>query len=82
MLRAIKFVTATVFFLVLYITTLAPAIEDVSNSLQTVNGGAGPLDMWGAVETALFLGMPLVLLGGVILIGFVIAFGIRGTSFQ
>lgn len=82
MLRVIKFVVATVFFLVLYVTTLAPAIEDVSNSLQTVNDGAGPLTMWGAVESALFVAMPLLLLGGVILVGFVIAFGLRGTSFQ
>jgi len=28
----------------------------------------------------LFLGMPLVMLGGVILIGFVVASGLRGTS--
>jgi uncharacterized membrane protein len=82
MLRTVKFVVAMSVFLVLYITTVAPAIESVSSSIQSVNGNTGPLSMWGSVETALFVGLPLVMLGGIILVGFIVAVGLRGTSFQ
>jgi len=41
----------------------------------------GPLvGLIDTVETALFLGMPLLLLGGIILVGLVVASGLRGTS--
>jgi len=82
MFRTIKLVVAMSVFLVLYVTTIAPAIEDVSASVQAINDGAGPLSMWGSVETALFVGLPLVMLGGIILVGFIVAVGLRGTSFQ
>jgi hypothetical protein len=82
MFRTIKLVVAMSVFLVLYVTTIAPAIEDVSSSIQTINGNTGPLSMWGSVETALFVGLPLVMLGGIILVGFIVAVGLRGTSFQ
>jgi len=42
---------------------------------------SGPLvGLIADVETALFLGMPLLLLGGILLVGFVVASGLRGTS--
>jgi hypothetical protein len=79
MLRLIQFMVAMVFFLVLYITTLAPAIERVSSAIRSVNGPAAVGD-FALIETALFVGLPLVFLGGIILIVFVAASGLRGTS--
>jgi hypothetical protein len=81
MLRTIRFVVAMTFFLIIYVTTLAPAIEDTSTAVQAADSG-GPLGMYGSVETALFVGLPMVMLGGILVIGFVIAVGIRGTSFR
>lgn len=79
MLGNIRFLVAMVFFLVLYITTLAPAIERVSSSIQDVAGPAA-VGSYSQVETTLFVGLPLVFLGGIILIVFVVAAGLRGTS--
>jgi TRAP-type C4-dicarboxylate transport system permease small subunit len=77
MLRAIGFLVSMVFFLTIYGFVLAPALEKVSSSVQAASAPGIP---FGIFNTVLFVGMPLVLLGGVILVVFVIATGIRGTS--
>jgi hypothetical protein len=81
MFGTIRFVIATVFFLVIFAYALAPALSQVTNALQAamISDGAAT-GVIGSMETALFLGMPLVMLGGVLLIGFVVATGLRGTS--
>jgi hypothetical protein len=77
MLRAIAFLISMVFFLVIYAFVLAPALEIVSSSVQAASQPGIP---FASIDTALFVGLPLILLGGVILVVFVIATGIRGTS--
>jgi len=79
MLSNIRFLVAMIFFLVLYVTTLAPAIERVSSAIQDV-GGPAAVGSYSQVETTLFVGLPLVFLAGIILIVFVVAAGLRGTS--
>jgi len=77
MLRAIGFLTSMTFFVVIYAFILAPALEIVSNSLQAASA---PGISFANIDTVLFVGMPLGLLGGMILVVFVIATGLRGTS--
>jgi hypothetical protein len=79
MLRAMAFLISTVFFLVIYTQIVAPAIEQVSNSVQSVSA---PGISFQLIDTALFVGLPLVLLGGTIVVMFVIATGLRGTSLR
>jgi len=81
MFSTIRFVIATVFFLVIFAYVLAPALSQVTDALQglMISDGAAT-GVIGSMETVLFLGMPLVMLGGVLVIGFVVGTGLRGTS--
>jgi len=86
-LANVKFLTVMVFFLVLMVTVLLPVIEQIAATvvpLQPSGENANlAITITGVIDTtltAVFVGMPLVLLGGVILISFVIAGGLRGTS--
>lgn len=81
-LSNIKFLTVMLFFLVLMVTVLLPVIEQIARTVVPLQP-SGALAITGVIETtltAVFVGMPLVLLGGVILVSFVIAGGLRGTS--
>jgi len=82
-LANIKFLTVMVFFLVLMVTVLL--IEQIAATVVPLqpSGESANLAITGVIDTtltAVFVGMPLVLLGGVILVSFVIAGGLRGTS--
>ena len=84
-LSNIKFLTVMVFFLVLMVTVLLPVIEQIANTVVPLqpSGDGVTLAITGVIDTtltAVFVGMPLVLPGGVILVSFVIAGGLRGTS--
>jgi hypothetical protein len=84
-LANVKFLTVMVFFLVLMVTVLLPVIEQIAATVVPLqpSGENANLAITGVIDTtltAVFVGMPLVLLGGVILISFVIAGGLRGTS--
>jgi hypothetical protein len=83
MFRATRLLVAMVFFLVVYVGVVAPALERVSSQLSglTPNAGVDP-GVIGTTETVIFLGMPLLFLGGIILLVALIAVGIRGTSFN
>jgi len=78
MISTIRLIVAMLAFLVVYAFIIAPALADFINAIRPFTGGAigGTI---GTAETVLFLGMPLVLLGGILLLGFVIASGLRGT---
>lgn len=81
MLRTLRFVVAMVFFLVVFVGVIAPALSQFSSAMEGAMISDGALTgVIATTETVLFLGMPLVMLGGVILIGFVVASGLRGTS--
>jgi hypothetical protein len=83
MFRAVKLLVGMVFFLVVYVGVVAPGLQRVSSSISglTPNAGVDP-GVIGTTETVLFLGMPLLFLGGIILVVALIAVGIRGTSFN
>lgn len=83
MFRATKLLVGMVFFLVVYAGVLVPALQRVSSSISgmTPTGGVDP-GIIGTTETVLFLGLPLLFLGGIILVVALIAVGIRGTSFN
>jgi hypothetical protein len=84
-LSNIKFLTVMVFFLVLMVTVLLPVIEQIAATVIPLqpSGESTNLAITGVIDstlTAVFVGMPLVFLGGIILVSFVIAGGLRGTS--
>jgi len=79
MLRAMVFLITITFFLVIYTTIVAPALEMVSTSVQSVSAPGISFDL---IDTALFVGLPLILLGGTIVVLFVVATGLRGTSLR
>lgn len=79
-LNTMKFTLAMMFFLVLYVTALAPAIEIVANTVSGLQPADPVITSLPAIETALFLGMPLLLLGGTLVTLFVVASGLRGSS--
>ena len=78
MIRAMGYLVTVVFFLVTYVTLVAPALEQVTDAVTAVDNTG--LIAYDGVLTALFYGMPLLLLAGVVLVIFVVATGIRGTS--
>jgi uncharacterized membrane protein YcgQ (UPF0703/DUF1980 family) len=79
MLGNIKFLVSMVFGVLLFVFTLAPALETVVNTIRAATG-TPEVSSFARVETVLFVGLPLVMVFGVILIVFVVAAGLRGTS--
>jgi|AKVG01.1.fsa_nt_gi hypothetical protein len=79
MLGNIKLLVALVFGIVLYSFTLAPALETTINAIRTATG-TPEVGSFARVETALFVGLPLVFVVGIILVVFVAAAGLRGSS--
>lgn len=79
-LQNIQFLVVMTFFLVLMVTVLLPTIELITNTIVPLMPDNQAISGIPAILTAVFVGMPLVLLGGTVLVGFVIAAGLRGTS--
>jgi hypothetical protein len=80
MLGGIRFVIASTFFIIAYLTILAPAIDSVSNSVQSLDSTGG-IAIYQTLETVLFVGMPLIFVGGILVVVFLVAAGgRRGTS--
>jgi len=83
MFRAIRYATVTAFLLVIFAFMLGPALQRVITELQSVMSGSSlTSSVIGNTTTFLFIGMPLLLLGGVLVATFFVAVGLRGTSFR
>lgn len=85
MFRAIKVLVGMVFTLVVFAGILAPALNDAISEMASVmpaSSAAGISGAFGLTKTVLFLGMPLMFLGGIVLVVGLISVGIRGTSFK
>jgi len=81
MLQLIRYVFILIIFLIVYVTIVAPPLARVTDRLFEANGSSGAVvGVIGDLETVIFVGLPLVLLAGVVSIGFIFAFAIRGTS--
>lgn len=84
MVNTIRLMVALIVFLIIHVFVIMPALQqfflDTEPFLSPGSGGIG--GVLGPIRQALFLAMPLLLLGGVVVLGFVIATGIRGTSLQ
>lgn len=81
MLPLIRYMFVTIIFLIIYITIVAPPLANLTDAISIANEGNTVAEgVIGNMETVIYIGMPLVLLAGIILIGFIFAFGIRGTS--
>jgi hypothetical protein len=80
MLRGLVLVITSTFFIAVYLTIVAPAIDQVSNEVQAVDQTGG-IAIYQTLETVLFVGLPLIFVGGILVVVFVIsAGGRRGTS--
>ena len=83
MLPLIRYMFVTIIFLIIYITIVAPPLAAVTDRLSAANPSNGVVTgVIGNLETVIFVGLPLLLLAGIILIGFIFAVGIRGTSIR
>jgi len=83
MLRMVRFATVTTFILVLFAFVLGPALQRVISELTGVMSSSSlTSSVIGNTTTFLFIGMPLLLLGGALVAAFFVAVGIRGTSFR
>jgi hypothetical protein len=83
MLPLIRYMFVTIIFLIIYITIVAPPLAAVTDRLSAANPSDGVVTgVIGNLETVIFVGLPLLLLAGIILIGFIFAVGIRGTSIR
>ena len=82
MLPLIRYMFVTIVFLIIYITVVAPPLAAGTDRLSIANDPSGGVStsVIGNLETVIFVGLPLILLAGIIIIGFIFAFGIRGTS--
>jgi hypothetical protein len=79
MIRTIRLIVSMLAFLVIFAFVIAPALAQFVDAINPFLGGSIGSGVVNDTETALFLGMPLLLLGGILLLGFVIAAGLRGT---
>lgn len=83
MFRASRLLIAMTFVLVIYAGILAPAFQKVIKSLEPLIPSSGvDTGIVGTTETVMFLGIPLIFGGGIVLVFFLIAVRLRGTSFQ
>lgn len=83
MFRVIKYVLTMAFILVVFATTLAPALQRVITTLQSVMvSNDSTSTVISNTETFLFIGMPLLFIGGALVLAFFVAVGLRGTSFR
>jgi hypothetical protein len=81
MLQLIRYVFILIIFLIVYVTIVAPPLARVTQRFFELNPSNGAVvGVIGDLETVIFVGLPLVLLAGVVSIGFIFAFAIRGTS--
>jgi hypothetical protein len=83
MLPLIRYMFVIIIFLIVYITIVAPPLAAVTDRISAANPSGGVVTgVIGNLETVIFVGLPLLLLAGIILIGFIFAVGIRGTSLR
>jgi hypothetical protein len=81
MLGTIRYVVGILVFLGIYATVLAPALSQVTDQIfQATPEGAVDTGLITTLETVMFVGMPMILMAGVLILGFVVAVGLRGTS--
>jgi hypothetical protein len=79
----IRYATVTMFLLVLFGFVLAPALQTVITELTSVMASSAlTTSVIGRTTTFLFIGLPLLLLGGALVAAFFVAVGLRGTSFR
>jgi len=83
MLPLIRYMFVIIIFLIIYIPIVAPPLAAVTDRISAANPSNGVVTgVIGDLETVIFVGLPLLLLAGIILIGFIFAVGIRGTSLR
>jgi len=84
MIRYLAFLAMWLFAMAAYYRAVAPGIEElIGVSRQQVQGG-GPLSasLYGTLGDALLIWIPLIATAGVLLIGYLLSVGQRGTSFR
>jgi len=81
MIRMMRLLVGMVAFLVIYGFVIAPSLETAFTAMSPFFQGAIGISVVENTQTVLYLGLPLIMLGGIIVVSFVIAVGLRGTSF-
>jgi hypothetical protein len=82
MFRVLRYLIVLATTLAIFATTLAPALQTVVTELTSVmSTNEFTSGVVGNTTTVLFVGMPLLFAGGAVVLAFLIAVGIRGSSF-
>lgn len=84
MIRFIAFLAMWLFAMATYYRAVAPGIEQLVSTSQSTMSSSGPLSsaLLGDVESALLIWIPLIATAGVLLTGYLLSVGQRGTSFR
>lgn len=83
LIQLLPFLVMAVFTVVVYYRAVAPAYVDLTETSQAIIGGEGPLaGQLGTLDGIMLIWLPLIWTVGVLLVGYVISVGQRGTSFR
>lgn len=84
MIRYLITLVGFLFGMAVYYRAVAPAIERLLTELRAAFSAGGPLEatLFGEISGALLIWIPLIATVGMLLMGYVLAVGQRGTSFR
>lgn len=85
MIRYLLTLATFLFGIAVYYRAVAPAIERLLTELEaafTVGGSQLSVGLFGTISSALLIWIPLIMTAGVLLMGYLLAVGPRGTSFR
>lgn len=84
MIRYLAFLAMWLFAMGVYYRAVAPAFETTFTSVNATMTAGGPLSkgLIGTTSDAVLIWIPLISTAGVLLMGYVLSVGMRGTSFR
>jgi hypothetical protein len=84
MIRYLAFLAMWLFSMAVYYRAVAPGVQETLAQTNATMSANGPLSkgLIGDIESALMIWIPLIATAGVLLMGYVLAVGSRGTSFR
>jgi hypothetical protein len=84
MIRYLAFLAMWLFMMGTYYRAVAPGIQQTIDASRDTMSAGGPLStsLFGDIESAVMIWIPLIATAGVLLMGYLLAVGQRGTSFK
>lgn len=85
MIRYLLTLVTFIFGIAVYYRGVAPAIERLLTQLEatfTVGGSSLSVELFSTISGVVLIWIPLITTAGVLLMGYLLAVGPRGTSFR